>query len=1097
MRKIKSVFFTFTFTILLLLFTLPTNADSYTWQCGESVKATYNTSTGVLNIYGTGAMYGDWAPLPYAGMKSVMIGQGVTSIGPNTFKDLPFSSVSLPSTLQSIGRYAFSGCDNLTSVTIPDSVTSIGNGAFYYCSSLSTAALGSQITEIPDYLFYYCRSLDSVTIPDGVTRIGNYAFKNSVSSIVIPDSVTTIGDYAFSSLTEVDMGNSVQIIGEGAFFGAGITTIDLPDTLTTIGAKAFYSCDNLTEITIPKQVTSIGSDTFYGCTALQTVNYNAVNCTSTYVFQNCSSVKNINIGDSVQHLPAGAFYGCSAVEKLTIPNSIQSIGRGAIGNCSGLQELTIPFVGRIRGNTGTEDSCLGYIFDYKFTTYISGSTGNCSQGYVNGNNYVTFNLPTSLWKIVITDETVIGYGALSQLHSVTEIVLPDTLRRIEADAFYYSSALSSITLPNNLTYIGEDAFWGCSALSNVVYNARNCSDEASVWPNSSSNVTLTIGANVASLINFANLNTTTVNYNAKNCTSAGRFSEKTEVINIGQGVTTLPEYAFAFLPLVTTITIPDSVTYIDYGAFYNCSGLREFTIPDSVKHVGGIFFGCDNLKTVYIGNGLEEMDHLMFSQGSTLENYVVSTENKHFSSLDGNLYNKEQTHLIHYAPGKTEETFTVPSTVTHIDDYSCRWSSLKTLFLPSSILSIGQSAFYGCTNLTNIYFDGDAPAVGETPFEASKVTLFYIPGMTGWTDSDAYDAAAETWNGYNLAVWEEMVKEEIPYAFTTSMTAALELESEVFLNVAPQLTKDGTALTAAEAQAIEGGVGIMIWDAATAPAEADATIDVCDNIILGSSYNTSTKRFDVKSEGIAAKNLGDNLTIRAFYKDGDQVIYGKYVASYSPKTYCYNQIKKAAATKDVCIALLNYGAAAQVYFGYNTDSLMNTDLTDTQKAWVWDGSLVRDDWSVDSAKEGDLTRNKTIVNSRAGSLELEGAINVVFSGGAKNITVAKAELLLWDETAYNAADVLSEENAAEVVDMTLRDDGKYEYIYKGVAAKEMFKIIYGCQKYTDTNGNVYYGGVMPFCAERYGYMHTEDGSKLGVLAQCMVIYGDAARTYFS
>ena len=200
--------------------------------------------------------------------------------------------------------------------------------------------------------------------------------------------------------------------------------------------------------------------------------------------------------------------------------------------------------------------------------------------------------------------------------------------------------------------------------------------------------------------------------------------------------------------------------------------------------------------------------------------------------------------------------------------------------------------------------------------------------------------------------------------------------------------------------------------------------------------------------------------------------------------------------KKVCVSLLNYGAAAQTYFKYNLDNMMNADLSADQQTVAWSDDLVRSTWTVDAAKEGGLKRQNPPVNSRAGALELEGAINVKFTGGITGKQVAKAQLLIWNEADFAAADVLSIDNATEVVDMTSTGSGKYQYIYEGVAAKHMFKIIYACQMYTDVDGNVYYGGVLPMCAERYAYMNKAGANGLGELVKAMVVYGDACRAYF-
>ena len=98
-----------------------------------------------------------------------------------------------------LGDYAFSGCSGLTSLTLPSSVTSIGRGAFHGCWKLTSLTIPSGVTSIGYSAFRGCSGLTSLTIPSGVTSIGNYAFYgcSGLTSLTIPSGVTSIGDYAF------------------------------------------------------------------------------------------------------------------------------------------------------------------------------------------------------------------------------------------------------------------------------------------------------------------------------------------------------------------------------------------------------------------------------------------------------------------------------------------------------------------------------------------------------------------------------------------------------------------------------------------------------------------------------------------------------------------------------------------------------------------------------------------------------------------------------------------------------------------------------------------------------------------------------------
>ena len=119
--------------------------------------------------------------------------------------------------------------------------------------------------------FWLCSSLTNINIPNSVTTIGEGAFARckSLTSINIPNSVTTIGEGAFAwckSLTSINIPNSVTTIGERAFSGCeSLTNINIPNSVTTIGEGAFRGCESLTNINIPNSVTTIGEGAFKDC----------------------------------------------------------------------------------------------------------------------------------------------------------------------------------------------------------------------------------------------------------------------------------------------------------------------------------------------------------------------------------------------------------------------------------------------------------------------------------------------------------------------------------------------------------------------------------------------------------------------------------------------------------------------------------------------------------------------------------------------------------------------------------------------------------------------------------------------------------------
>ena len=239
MKKYLLIFLMITVLLVtvILVFTLPASAATYTGTCGangDNLTWTLDTETGVLTISGTGEMknYGSSSDVPWdsyrSKIKTVEMSDGVTRIGEGAFLE----------------------CGRLTSIEIPDSVTSIGESAFEDCSSLTSMEIPDSVTSIGDKAFAYCPGIETMTVSSN-----NTVYRSS-GNCIIETATKTLLAGCKNSVIPTD--GSVTSIGECAFYRcSSLTSIEIPDGVTSIGRQAFYICRNLETITFRSSTTTI------------------------------------------------------------------------------------------------------------------------------------------------------------------------------------------------------------------------------------------------------------------------------------------------------------------------------------------------------------------------------------------------------------------------------------------------------------------------------------------------------------------------------------------------------------------------------------------------------------------------------------------------------------------------------------------------------------------------------------------------------------------------------------------------------------------------------------------------------------------------
>ena len=638
-------------------------------------------------------------------------------------KELETPKTLANKTVSRINGYCFSDNKSITSVIISDGVEYIGERAFYQCTSLKKVYISKSVQTIYvpsqyEPLFDGCNSdvvlycgaaskpggwgtywnyynsyqqlttiWDMLSLPqqnseweyveksDGTIKVlkylgsstnvviskinnkevsevynGCFQYKSNIISVTIPNSVIIIGESVFNGCTSLEnltipfVGHSSTSTGFQGVFGYifGYTTETAKSnynsssssfTTLTTGSVANAVC-SWTDTTYSYSVKTGGSllfpkyTTYYGLrsywyyipSSLKNVTVTGGNI-NTAAF---CRVQNIKVTlNGVATIGTYAFYNGTPTS-ITMSESVTKIEENAFSGCSGLTKVNI--------------SDLDAWFKISFS---GSSTSNplyyAHHLYLNNTELTEITIPSSITKI--------NANALAGASAITSVTIPDGVTSIESSAFLGCSGLTSITIPNSVKSIGNNAFFRCSGLT---------------------------------------------------------------LINIPNSVTSIGSSAFSDCSALTLINIPSSVTSIGSSTFYNCSNLTSITIPDSVTSIGSsAFSGCNALATLtipFVGGS---------SSSNTYLGYIFGA-----SSYSNN---------SSYVPSSLKTVVvTNSSSIPSYAFYGC--SGLTSITIPNSVTSIGVYAFYGCSGLTSITIPSSVTSIGYDAFEnCTAMTKIYIP----------------------------------------------------------------------------------------------------------------------------------------------------------------------------------------------------------------------------------------------------------------------------------------------------------------------------------------------------------------------------------
>ena len=571
-------------------------------------------------------------------------------------------SITIPNSVISIGRAAFSGCNGLTKVNITDLAAwfkitfdneyanplSYAHHLYLNNTELTEITIPNSITKINANVLAGASSITSITIPSSVTSIGDYAFSNcsSMQRIFIPRNVTVIENYSFNMwmksaviYCEVDSKPN----GWGDYWNKyeqfTVTVVWGSSGTPLIESGWEYIENSGGMITI---LAYRGSEKELATP--KTLANKAVSRINGYCFSDNKSITLAIISDGVEYIGERAFYQCTSLKKVYISKSVQTIYAPSSSELvfDGCNSDVVLYCGASSKPSGWGTYWNYYNYSSKLTTMW---------------DVAGFPQQNADWEYVErTDGTI---KVLQYLGSSTNVIISKInnkeVSEVYNGCFQYKSNIISVTIPNSVTSIGESVFRGCTSLENLtipfvghsststgsegvfgyIFGYTTETAKSNYISSSSSFTTLTTGSVENAVCSWTDK---TYSYRVKtggsllfpkyttyyglcsywyyipsslkNVTVTGgnintaAFCRVPNIKVTLNGVATIGTYAF-YNGTPTSITMSEIVTKIEENAFSGCSGLTSINIPSSVTTISASsssyspFYGWNSSAVIY------------------------------------------------------------------------------------------------------------------------------------------------------------------------------------------------------------------------------------------------------------------------------------------------------------------------------------------------------------------------------------------------------------------------------------------------------------------------------------------------------------------
>ena len=783
---------------------------------------------------------GEYAFSRCAKLTSVTIPEGVTTIGLSAFIYSGLTSLTLPSTITSMSQ-SFYGCDSLATLTLTDGITSLG-ASFYDCTALTEVNIPGSVKEINSSDFSRCLGLTTVILNEGTENV-NFSSCDQLANINFPSTVKKISFSHCPSLKTVTLPEGVTRIS--SFEGCtGLKQINIPSTVTYIGG--FKACDSLETVIIADIASWCAAHhydaTYYGPTLLAGKLY--LGTVDSY-----EEITDLVIPEGVTTIAGGTFFGLPDITSVTLPSTLTTWEYKAFYGCTGVTDvycLANPITlnwSESDNNFAAEKATRMHVMDKdiwtaKYPAANATFVGDMTQlrytataavsAFDNTDNFTgatrmvlhVYDAETGEGSAFYCGEvTALAEGAFANNKDLTSISLPDGMTTIGAGAFNGCDNLKTLTLPSSITLFSEGSFDGLTNITDVYcaidpasltwdgtgfmaekatqFHIAIASDWQEIFPDA--NVTfvgdmtrLRYTATAKEAKSFYTLDnfigaTAMVSHDFNPETGEGSVIFKGEVtglkyrtfyqnelltsitipatvtkmegyifygnpnlvtVSLPNTITSIGEATFASCSSLTTVNIPTSLAEVPRLMFNKCSSLKDIDIPDSVTKIGSSAFAlCTGLTSIFIPATVTEIMSRAFENCTNLEK-VITPDLAAWCAIKYSGNNPESCPLVYahhlYVGDKENNTevtdLVIPDGVEEISKLAFwGFSAMTSLSLPTSVKKIGDYAFRDCTGLTEVTLPEGFEDFGRSAFDGStSLTQMVLPATLRRIDYYAF-----------------------------------------------------------------------------------------------------------------------------------------------------------------------------------------------------------------------------------------------------------------------------------------------------------------------------------------------------------------------